>query len=225
MRGIPTRQRQRADRRTALEHGSHRVTGNRRQPRNVDRHDRRPIGALVPGQQVSGQREGEHEPQERQAREPCDLPRRLVRTEDDDAQQMKDQEHDEKARAEMMEPTDEASGRRAADEAHAFVGVVGRGCVVEREERAREQLDRDQAEEHAAECERPSGAGGYLLIEQRMARRAETRPRVEPLQEPGRHAAAHHTRTSTVSSVPSTRASIVVSGRGGGPSSTWPLTS
>ena len=147
--------------------------------------------------------------------EPRTTTRRRCRTRNDD----------EKARAEVMQSADEAARCRAADEADAVVRVVGRRRVVERQEGAGEELNRDERQEHAAEREDPSRAGGNLLVEQHMPRGAETGPRVEPLQQPGHATAARHTRTSTVSSVPSTLASIVVSGRGGGPSRTLPLAS
>ena len=226
VRGVPTRERQRTDRRSALEHCRHRITRDRRQPRDVDRDDRRPVRALIPRQQIPRQRESQDEAEERQPGEPRDLARRLVRPEHDDAQQVQDEKHDEKARAEVVEPADETPGRRAADEADALVRVIRRRRVVERQESAGEQLDRDEGEEHAAEREDPSRPRGNLFVEQDVARRTEAGPRVEPLQQPILHAGAvRHTRTSTVSSAESTRASIVVSGRGGGPSSTWPLTS
>ena len=57
-----------------------------------------------------------------------------------------------------------------SDEPDAVVGVVRRRRVVERQERAGQQLDAEQREQHAAEREEPAGAGGQRLVEQDCTR-------------------------------------------------------
>ena len=83
---------------------------HRRQPRDVDRDDRRPVGALIPGQQVSGQREREDQPEQREARQPRQLARRLVGAERDHPQHVQRRGDDDEAGAEVMEPANEAAG-------------------------------------------------------------------------------------------------------------------
>ena len=68
VRRVPPRQRQRADRRSAAQNAGDDLAGDRRQLRDVDRDDRRPVRALIPRQQVAGQRE--REDQRRAARAP-----------------------------------------------------------------------------------------------------------------------------------------------------------
>ena len=224
VRGIPPRQRERADGRASLKDCGDRLPRHRLETRDVDRHDRRPIRALIPGQEIPGERERENEPEEREAGEPRELARRLIGTEHHDTQQMKHQEDDEEAGAEVVETAHEPARRRAADEPHAVVRVIGRRRVVEREDGAGQELHRDQREEHAAEREDPAGARRDLFVEQHVTHGAIARPVVDPLDQAiCESPAGRHTRTRTLSSAPSTRASITWSGRGGGPSRTSPV--
>src|SRR6476469_10075103 len=109
VRGVPARQRQRADRRAALQYTGHDVARARREPRDVDRDDCRPIRALIPWQEVSRQREREDQPQQRDARQPRQLSWPLVGAERDDPQYMQRRGDNDEARAEVMEPANEAA--------------------------------------------------------------------------------------------------------------------
>ena len=72
-------------------------------------------------------------------------------------------------------------------------------------------------EYYAAEREKPPGAGWQRFIEQRTLGVSIPRPGLDPVEDPP------HSRTRTWPF--STRVSMRSSGRGGGPSSTCPLTS
>jgi hypothetical protein len=110
------------------------------------------------------------------AREPRQLARRLVRSEPDDAQHVQRGYHDDEARAEVVKAANEPSGPRAADEEHAFVRVIGRRRVVQRQEGTGDQLHAEQREQHAAQREEPSGPGRQRVIEQHLASGAQPDP-------------------------------------------------
>ena len=96
------------------------------------------------------------------------------------------------------------------------VRVIGRGGVVKRKKRPGQQLDREQREQNAAQSEEPSGSGRQGLVQHDVDGAAIPGAGVDPLQE------SLHSRTSTDESDGSIRASIVASGRGGGPATTAP---
>src|SRR5262249_51550586 len=125
-------------------------------------------------------------------------------------------DHDE-AGAEMVQAANEPPGGRAADEPHTLVGVIGRGRVVKRQERAGQHLHADERQEHAAESEEPAGARRHRLVEEDLADPPHACACIEPLDE-----SPAHNRTSTAASPASTRGSTESSGRGGGPLTTLP---
>src|SRR5215210_110588 len=101
-----------------------------------------------------------------------------------------------------MEPSHDASGQGAGNEPHTVIRVVRRWRVVKRQERASQQLNAEESQQHAAECEEPAGAGWQRLIEQDMPRTAKPGPRLQPVEH------ASHRRTRTLLPAASIRASI-----------------
>ena len=218
--GVPARQCQRADRGASLQDGGDGITRDRHQPRDVDRHDRRPIRTLIPWQEITSQRKTEHEPKEGEAGKPGELARRLVSAVADNAEQMKNQKHDDEARTKVVQAAHDTPRRRRVDETNAVVGVVRRGCVVKGEEGTRQDLYCQQAQQDTAEREQPPRASGQRFIQQDFTDASNADPLIEPLADPFDH---NCTRIDLF--VPSTRACNRSSGRGGGPAITRPSAS
>ena len=216
VRRVPARERQGADGRPAAQHAGDDLAGKRRQFRDVDRDDGRPVGALIPGEEIAGQREAEDERKQGETGEPRDFTRRLVRAERDHPQHVRRERDDDEAGTVVMQAAHEPAGAKTIDEPHAVVRVIRRRRVVERQERAGQQLDREEPEQHAAEREEPPGARRQRFVEHHTRRVAIPGAGMHPVDEP------LHSRTSTDVSAGSMRASIVASGRGGGPASTAP---
>ena len=113
--GVPARQRQRADRGASLQDAGDDITRERRQLRDVDRDDRRPVGALIPRQEITGQRK-RRAPGRSSARpdSQVSLARRLVRAEARPrAACAAPDSDDDEAGAVVMEAAHDAARRRA----------------------------------------------------------------------------------------------------------------
>ncbi len=191
-------------------------------PRHVDRDRRRPVGFLIPWQQVARQREAEDDQQQHDARDPGDLARLLVRAEQHNPQHVDYGGNDDEAGAEEVQAADDpAEGQLIADVADAVVRVLRRGHVVHREDDAGEELDGKEEEQDAAGDEPPAHTRGEGFVEQVRAAGPEAGAMVQPVEQ--RTEPPHQSCTSTCS--PSTRVASVSSGEGGGPAVTAPVRS
>jgi hypothetical protein len=220
--GVPAGQRQRADLRAAAQQRPDAHAEHRRVLRDVDRHDRRPVGALIPRQQIAGQAEGEDHLQQQQPDDPVQLARLAVAAEEHDPDQVQHRRDDDHRRAPMVQPTEERAAAHALlDEAHAVPRVIRRRRVVERQRDAGDHLHAEAEEQHAPEREPPRRARRQRLLEQVAAERAEAGAVVEPVGD----APPPHSSTSKSDVCGLTRTLMRASGTGGGPETTRPLRS
>ena len=135
--------------------------------RDVDGDGRRPVGLLIPRQQVARQRKSQDEEQQDDARHPRDLARLLVRPEEDDAQHVNHGGDHDEARAEEVKSPDEPSERQpVGDEADAVVCELRRRHVVHRQDDAGHELQDEEEEEDAAGDEPPADARRQRLVEE-----------------------------------------------------------
>src|SRR5262249_23700449 len=98
------------------------------------------------------------------------------------------QQDEHRLRAEVMQPADQPA------EVHLILDVIDAaprrafaGAVVEHQEDAGDDLDREDEREGAAPYVAPLGAAGDVLKEQGIANLAKARAMVEPVREFSRH--------------------------------------
>ena len=222
VRGIPAQQRQRAELAPAAHHRGNRLADERRASRDVDRDRCRPVGFLVPGQEVAGQGEGHDDQEQCHAGQPGDFARVLVGAERDDARHVRDRGDDDEARAEEMQAANEPAERHVIGHvADAVVRVIRRGHVVHGQDGAARQLQPQEKEQNAPENEPPVHAWRQRFVEEMSAARLDPRARVEPVDETRQ---ARH-QSSTITWPLSIRVGNLARGAGGGPALTAPLRS
>ena len=167
VRRVPTQQRQRAKVDATAHERGHLLAEERSAARDVDGDGRRPVGLLIPRQQVARQRKSQDEEQQDDARHPRDLARLLVRPEEDDAQHVDHGGDHDEARAEEVKSPDEPSERQpVGDVADAVVCELRRRHVVHRQDHAGHELQDEEEEEDAAGDEPPADARRQRLVEE-----------------------------------------------------------
>jgi len=182
--------------------------------------DRRPVGLLVPREEVSREAECEDHEEERDAHEPVQLARLEVRPEEERPREVEDREDDDRGRAPVMEAAHERSrGKPRLNRLHALPRVIRRGGIGEREREAGGELDEERDERRGAQCEEPRPPDGNRLVRERAPERRERGARLQEFEEPLHASSAE---ASSCTRPPITTSGKRVRGRGGGPASTAP---
>ena len=124
----------------------------RRRPVQVDPDDARPVGRLVPREEVAGESLGHPARQQQDADDPVQLARVLVRAEQEHAAHVQEHEDDEDARAPLVHAADEPPERQVVgDVDDRRVGLLRRRLVVHGEDDAGRRLDEEGGERRRAE--------------------------------------------------------------------------
>ena len=116
---------------------------------DVGADDRRPVGLLVPRQQVAGEGEAEHDEEQARADQPGDLARVAVGAPHEDPQRVQADEQHQQAGRPVVDPADDRAERRLVDVLDALVGVVRARDVRHRERDAGHDLDHEQEQRGA----------------------------------------------------------------------------
>ena len=193
--GIPAQQRQRPELASAAHHRGDRLAHERRASRDVDRDRCRPIGFLVPRQEVAGQGERHDDQEQRHAGQPGHFARRFVGPEHHDARHVRERGDDDETGAEEMQAANEAAERDVIGHvADAVVGEIRRGHVVHGQDDAADRLQSQEKEQDAPEHEPPVHAGRQRFVEEMSAGGLDPGARVEPVDETRSDAASelHH---------------------------------
>ena len=162
--------------RAAAQQEEERRPDDRHRAGDLRAHGRRPVRALVPGQEVAGEPEPDRDHEHAAAHDPGQLARVLVGRLEEDPEHVQDQEHDHQVRGPVVDAPDEpAELDVAGDGQHALVGAVGRGAVVQRQQRPGDHLDPEQEERDPAEVE-----GLRVARDADVEQGADERRQVEP---------------------------------------------
>ena len=144
---------------------------------------RGPEALLVPGQQVTGQRERQHQHQQDDARPEVEFPRGLVGAVDDHLHQVQDEQHGHRVRGVMMEPAQEpAAPHLMLDEVDALPRGLRTRAVRQPEEAAGDHLDHEAERQRAAPDVAPARAAGNVFVERFVDQPLVAGAVVEPVE-------------------------------------------
>jgi hypothetical protein len=148
---------------------------------------RRPERLLVPGQQVTGEAEAEHQQQQEDAGDPGHFPGELVAAGEDHPQQMQHRQDHHGAGAPMVKASNEPpGGDLGRDELDAVVRVIGGRHVVHRQQDSGHDLIDGDEQGGAAEGVQPVDLGD-LAQKDRLPGLAPAEALIEPISDAGSH--------------------------------------
>ena len=151
------------DVRAALEELREERPEERRRAVDVDPDGRRPVGGLIPREQVAGEAFGESEREQQHADDPVQLTWIFVRAEQKHAAHVQEHQDDEHRRAPAMHAADEPPRPHVVRDVHdRRVGGLRVGLVVHREDHTRQCLDQERGECRRAERLEPVGVARHL---------------------------------------------------------------
>ncbi len=161
-------------------------------------HPRREVRELVPRQQVTGEAEAHGEPQQHDARDPCDLARRPVGLQKQHAEEVQEGREDHQVGRPVVDRANEpAELHLGHQELDRLVRVLGARSVVEEQKDTGDHLNEEEEESHPPQII-PEGVpvdGDFFLLGE-LADLGKTQTFVEPGPKPadplpgGRHVQA-----------------------------------
>ena len=123
----------------------------------------RPVGDLVPRQQVAGERQHQGDEQEDHPDDPVELARRLVGAVVEDPHHVQEDEEDHQVSGPPMDiPGQQPEGHFALDRQDVRIGLGRRRHVEEHQVDAGDRQDEEQEEAQAAQAERVGELDGVL---------------------------------------------------------------
>ena len=142
---------------------------------------RRPIGRLIPRQQVAGEGEGHHQEKEHHAHHPHHFARRLIRPIQERLEHMQPDRHHHSGGS----PVVEAAHERAEcdlffNELNTVVGMIGRRRIVQGEEHAGDGLQQEEKQRGRAEDINPAGAARDGFVQKSLFNRLQIEPAIKP---------------------------------------------
>ncbi len=132
------------------------------------RHDlgERPVGPLVPREEIAGSPEDQYDEQQEDPDEPIGLPRRFVRGLEEHARHVHEQhDHDEVGRPVVEIPHQPAKRRLGDDVLNAGIGFLYRRPVEQRQQHPRDDQDDEEQVRDAAECVSPADVGRQTVAQ------------------------------------------------------------
>src|SRR4051812_10247608 len=149
---------------------------------DVHPHDRGPVGALVEREQVARERHQHREDQQDDADDPVQLPRVLVRAEEERPRHVQEDQDHHHGRSPLVHPAHElAEEDVVGDVARRFVGLRGRRRVVHGQEHAGGGLRQEREHRGRAERVEPVGPLRDLAEEHPADAARQRRPLVDPV--------------------------------------------
>ena len=169
--GVEARQRRAADRVAGEDELDDLRADERRAPGLAGEDEDRPVGGLIPAQELAGEGQRHRRQQQHHPGEPVRLARELVGAHQVGLDHVQADEDDHRRGAEVVHPAQHATQRRLlGDERQAVVGVAGRGDVGAGQRDAGDDLQ-DEGEQHAAaDRVRPADPAvrlGHRVVEHR----------------------------------------------------------
>ena len=153
---------------------------------HIDPDLRGPVGGLIPGQEIAGERKHHHDQEQDHPHHPHELAWRLEGSIEKDLEHVQANRDDHCRRAPMVEAADEpAEGHLVFDVLHAVIGMIRRRSIVHGEEHAGDSLQHKQEERGRAEHIDPTGAARDRFIQQCAFDRLQFEPAIEPVVESG----------------------------------------
>lgn len=152
--------------RTAFEEASHEITQDRRLVHDFDADGRRPIGALVPWQEIAGEAEAHHDAEERQTDQPDEFPWLLIGAPQKDLRHVGEHADHHRGRAPEMVAQEEPAIIHVVDDVlRTGIGVVGRRHVIEHQQDAGDSLHDENKEQDRAKDIGPTRPAGDGFVE------------------------------------------------------------
>ncbi len=156
---------------------------HRHDAEQVGGHARGPISLLIPREQVTGQRQAQHDQHQHQAEPEVDFARGPIGAIDDHLHQVERQQHDHGLREKVVHPAQQpAAGHFVLNVEHAFPSGLRTGTVVHPEKQAGDHLRDEHERERAAPHVAPAGAAGNALVECFVHQLAATGAMVQPIE-------------------------------------------
>ena len=156
---------------------------HRRRPVQVDPDHRRPVGGLVPGQQVAGEALQHPHREQEHADDPVQLARVLVGAEEEDPRHVEEHQDDEDAGAPLVHAANEPAEREVVgDELDRLVSRFGIRLVVHGEHDARDRLDEEGRQRRRAERVEPVRVPRHLAEEEVLDSADEAGALLEPVE-------------------------------------------
>ena len=151
---------------------------------HVRRDLRRPISFLVPRQQVTREREPEHELHQNEAEPEIDLARRAIRAVDHDLHEVDRHQHDHHLRREVVHAAQQPAGRHLVlDVVNAFPRRLRAGAVRRPQDQARHDLHEKAKAQRAAPYVPPPRTARNVLVQRGVGERPDTGAVIEPIEQ------------------------------------------
>jgi hypothetical protein len=152
----------------------------------VDADDGRPVGGLVPGEQVPGEALQHPEDQEQHADDPVQLARVLVGAEEEDPRHVEEHQDDEDAGAPLVHAADEPPERDVVrDPLDRLVCRIRMRFVVKGEDDACSRLDEERRQRRRAEGMPPARVPRNVAEEEVLDPADDPRALFEPVERDG----------------------------------------
>ena len=156
----------------------------RQRPQQIDRHLARPETFLVPRQQITRQRNRQHQLQQDEPEPEIDLARRLVSPVNHHLHQMQHQQHRHELRRVMMQTAQKPpAAHLVLDVINALSHALLRtGAVSHPEKHPRDKLHHQRKSQRAAPDITPARPARNALIQRRAQHPAPPRPLIQPVK-------------------------------------------
>ena len=144
------------------------------QAHEARRHAGRPIAALIPREQIAGERQAQDDLHQNQAEPEIEFARRFICAVDHHLKQVERQQHDHGLRHVMVQPAQQpAELHLVLDVIGAFPGRLTAGAIGHPEKQAGDHLHGESKHERAAPDVAPARAAGHSFVERFMQESAD----------------------------------------------------
>ena len=148
-----------------------------------------PVTFLVPGQQVAGEREGQHEQQEAEAEPEVDFARGFVGPVDDHLHQVQDEQDVHHRGSEVVNAAQQpAASHLVLDVINAFPCRLRTRAVGHPEKKPGDELDGEAKDQRAAPDVTPARAARDVFVKRILDDAPITSAAIEPVEQPVHHA-------------------------------------